>query len=924
MRPFAPARRAATAARIAWRDLRKDPRQGALVALLVALPATVLMAVAVVTASQQPTDAQRITAQLGSTEAWVQVVGPSGSQVSQSSMDPSMMSIDDAGGAVATSRDVSTVLPAGTSTLSLAHGNVFVAFDAAAAVGTFNAVTGPAWDPAFAGKYEVVAGRAPADDEIMVSSGLADRWGLQVGDAVAVGRGGPERSVAGIIATPHAVDVGQVFGSREALAPALEDTGDDVGEVAYLPDTVLDWQAVEALNADGVAVYSRAVAENPPRAYLDADEGQWAQAEDVGALVIGSGLGLLEVVLLAGAAFTVSMRRRQERLALLAATGASRGTLVSVGVWNGTLLGLAGGVIGVSAGVGIGAAWMWFIENWGDPYSQSWGLHVPGPPIAAVLAFTALSGALAALVPSIIVSRRDVMAGLRGSRTPSQVRRWPSVVGTVLAVSAVAVLGVAVRLRLAAWDVPESESYATDARAAQVTLTGVVMLFVAFIALTPSALRLAARVLGRVSLGARLATRDAARHYGRTVPVVAAIAVTVLMAGNVALAEVRNVEVYEAEETDQAQLGDAFVPLQEARFGDPEWADSEALLGRAIAAFPDAQALIVDQAQDSYGETGARASIARLPDESLCPVYDSETEMYDMSGVSRRDLAQDARCANQSGAQVWGLAVGGIAQLEYLIGRAATDAEAAVLDSGGAVALDPLLVGPDATEGSEGTVRIESYDVGGGAAVETSEPVVATDIPAIVATPEFWVSTYSVVLSPEAAELADVNVVPGHLYLQRDAGFTELEEAQLGAAMMREGEHYAYVARPIDWNVALIAYGSLVATLLVAAAAAGLALGLARAEARRDDLTLASLGASPRLSRSVAAWQGGILVGFAVGIGMVCAAALDVIRALEWSPAGEFAWDVLAVGFVAPPLIVGVAAWLMTKPAKPVHYRLAA
>lgn len=102
------------------------------------------------------------------------------------------------------------------------------------------------------------------------------------------------------------------------------------------------------------------------------------------------------------------------------------------------------------------------------------------------------------------------------------------------------------------------------------------------------------------------------------------------------------------------------------------------------------------------------------------------------------------------------------------------------------------------------------------------------------------------------------------------------------------------------------------------------ALGLARADARRDDLTLASLGASPRLARAVAAWQGGILVAFAVGIGMAGAVALDVIGAMSMAAPGPFAWGTLAIALVVPPLVVAGLAWLMTRAPQPVHYRLAA
>lgn len=938
MRPFAPARRAATAARIAWRDLRKDPRQGVLVALLVALPAVVLTTVSVVNASQQPTDAQRITQQLGATQAWVQVVGPVGAQVSQSLQDPMLMEVGDPSGdgsepvdglgatETAQVRDVVDLLPEGTRTLTIAPAQAYVAFDGADAADTLTTVVGPAWDPAFAGMYDVVTGSAPSDGQVMVSSELAERWGLEVGDTLTIGRGGAERSVAGIIAAPLLVDDGIVFGSDAALGTALSDSGMGPGPITYLPDLELDWDTVEALNADGVAVFSRAVVENPPQAYLDAAYTYGFDENAVsGGAIVGAGLGLLEVVLLAGAAFAVSMRRRQERLALLAATGAGRGALVSVGIWNGALLGLAGGLIGVPAGLAVGALWLWVLDTWGDVYTQVWGLQVTWWQLGAILVFTTASGALAALVPAIASARRDVMSALRGSRRPAKVRRWPAVIGAVLGVAAVAAFAFAMYLRKAAWNTPMDESFAVDARAEQVTLVGVVLLLAGLIALTPTALRVVARVLGPLGVSARIAARDAARHGGRTVPVVAAIAVTVILAGNVALETMRDKDLWEGSRFGQAQVGDGMVHLENWQGETPVYGDADALLERASEVVDDVEGVAIDQVASGYSAAAeSRVTIARYPDESLCPTWKPEIAMYEPGSMTKREIAEDPRCADEFGSEVRHLAVGGPEELAYILGRPTTEAENAMLASDGAVVVDPLIIGPDAKGGSEGTLRLESWDVGAGTELGQGEPTEVLDVPAIVGQPVTGVTEFRVVLSPQAAAAAGADVVPGILYLHREEGFTELEEDQIEAALMRDGEFHFWVERAIEAGEELTIWGSLIATLLVAGAAAGLALGLARADARRDDQTLSSLGASPRLARSVAAWQGGILVTFAVWSGLACAAVLDVIRAMERSTPGAFAWDVLVIGLVVPPLVVAGLAWVMTRAPKAVHYRLAA
>ncbi|MFV0634513.1 hypothetical protein [Demequina sp.] len=924
----ASARRAATSARLAWCELRRDPRQGLLVALLVALPATVLTTVSVVSQSQQPTPEQFMTSQLGANEAWVQIVGAEGAPVWMDPGNPAMYSVGDppnGDSLEADAREVADLFPDGTRILSLEPGNFYVASSDGELAGTFPATVGPAWDPAFAGMADVVAGSAPTDEQVMVSSALAKRWGLEVGDSVTVGRDGVAREISGVIDTPLSGDDGQIFGSEAALAPGLDSAGGAQPFPSYLPDLELDWDAVQALNANGVLVYSRAVTEDPPAEYLATAEASGESLDS--SILIGMGLGLVEVLLLAGAAFTVSMRRRQERLALLAATGAGRATLVGVGVWNGAILGLAGGLMGIPVGLGVAALWLWILETWGDVYSPVWGFHIAWLQLVAIAAFTTAAGALAALVPAIASARRDVLASLRGSRKPGKARRWPAVLGGVLVVGAGVALGVALRLRDAAWDAPFNESNSVDTAAAQATLAAALLLIAGALALTPAALRLTARVLGRVSLSARLASRDAARHLGRTVPVVAAIAITVAAAGNIALAEMRNAQYYDVTAGDalQAQPGDAYVSLSTWDDTGQVFVDAGPLTDVTQAEFPGTSALAIDVVQTDWDSTAEVAvAFARLPEESTCPAWDPEAQWFDYTRMTKRDFYGDVRCANGSSGEVYGLAVGGVEQFEYIAGRPPTTEEAAALSSGGAVVFDPLIAGPDAVGGDTGTMRVEVWEMGGDAPTGETAPVAETDVPVIVATPEAWVRQYPALLSPEAAASVGASVVPGTLYLHRDAGFTPLEQDELEAALMREGEHHVYVERPIDFGEGIIAWGSLIATLLVAGAAAGLSLGLARADARRDDLTLASLGASPGLARSVAAWQGGILVALAVWMGMAGAVMIDVVGALERSVSSEFAWGVLVIGVVAPPLVVAGLAWVMTKVPKAVHYRLAA
>ena len=103
------------------------------------------------------------------------------------------------------------------------------------------------------------------------------------------------------------------------------------------------------------------------------------------------------------------------------------------------------------------------------------------------------------------------------------------------------------------------------------------------------------------------------------------------------------------------------------------------------------------------------------------------------------------------------------------------------------------------------------------------------------------------------------------------------------------------------------------------------ALGLARADARRDDFTLASLGASPSLTRAAAGWRAAIIVATSLSIGMVVgitAGWVDGHRDVETTFSAP--WLTFAGALIAVPVRDGALAWVMTRTPKVIHYRLAA
>ena len=111
---------------------------------------------------------------------------------------------------------------------------------------------------------------------------------------------------------------------------------------------------------------------------------------------------------------------------------------------------------------------------------------------------------------------------------------------------------------------------------------------------------------------------------------------------------------------------------------------------------------------------------------------------------------------------------------------------------------------------------------------------------------------------------------------------------------------------------------------LITLGAAGIATGLAQADARADHATLAAVGATPGLRRTLAASQAlavaglgtllGLFAGFVPGLAFIAAIdSLDV----------AVPWVTLLEVLVGIPLLAAACAWLLTRSRLPLERRVA-
>ena len=124
------------------------------------------------------------------------------------------------------------------------------------------------------------------------------------------------------------------------------------------------------------------------------------------------------------------------------------------------------------------------------------------------------------------------------------------------------------------------------------------------------------------------------------------------------------------------------------------------------------------------------------------------------------------------------------------------------------------------------------------------------------------------------------------------------------------------------------AYGLGLLALVLAAAvitlgAAGIATGLAQADARADHATLAAVGADPRLRRTLSALQALLVAGLGtalgIAVGFVPAVALiGAVASLELT----VPWVPLLFVLVGLPCLAAAGAWACTPSRLPMERRI--
>ncbi|AWE51450.1 FtsX-like permease family protein [Streptomyces nigra] len=933
------------AVRIARRDAWRSKGRSFLVLAMIALPILGVSALDLTVRSAELTPAQRMERTLGAADARFSDARTAGVAILQ---DPAGEQSTPAGDYSSPGAswpdgptDVTKTIPAGSTVLTDSSGTAKLTTTHGLLQTEVRELA--AADPVARGIMRLQEGRFPEkNDEIAATTRFLESSGLSVGSTLTARGFDRTYVISGSYELPSDLTAQQVNALPGAfLAPyakAVEKAGLPKPDISttYLVKKAggFTWNTVQGINAKGVLVASRVVALDPPAdsevpLYQRKD---WANynsgGTDAAALAaVGTvvGLAMLEICLLAGPAFAVGARRSRRQLGLVGANGGARSHVRAIVLSGGLVIGVAAALVGIVLALVLTFALRPLLE---DYMGQRFGGFTVRPlELLAIAALAVLTGLLSAVIPAVTASRQTVLASLTGRRGVRRSNRVLPLIGfgAVLLGATIGLYGSVV-----------SDQFVLVAGGSAIAELGVV-------AMTPALVGLFGRAGRWLPLSPRLALRDAVRNRGRTAPAVAAVLAAV--AGTVA------VSTYAASRDAQS--------LAEYQASLPHGAVAALVTeegGRDVPAVRDAvqRTLPVDVRADVFriavgkpgcapygeGEGCGRFDVV-IPPANECPLWavspDGSDPAEKYTKEQRRALAKDWRCLSHAGNGIYveeGLLVADAPLLKVL----------GIDDPGAAKALaDGKLLSfhrPQVDRNGTVGIKLITDPKAADRAVEQNKPVPGE----LKSFPAYQVpgspDSYGVesVLSPAAAEAAGLTTVPLGAVFSTDRMPSTEQRQRLDAEIAKLGSNVELTVEEgwVDENK-LVLLALTVFAGLVTIGAAGIATGLAQADAEADLKTLAAVGAPPRVRRTLSGFQCGVIAAMGVVLGsaagLLPAVGLRLTEERErmrsyqealdqgWGGVGDappyvpivVPWETLAALLVAVPLGAALLAALVTR-----------
>jgi putative ABC transport system permease protein len=932
------------AIRIARRDAWRSKGRSFLVLAMIALPIVGVSAADLTVRSSQLSTEQSLERSLGAADGRLSDPGMGGEPIMQSPDGTNYSPVADFSDKPWPDgrTDPAKALPPGAKTLTDTTGSAKLRTTHGLLHTEIRELK--ATDPMAEGILDVVDGRLPQKaDEVAATTHFLESSGLKVGSAVtARGFDRPYR-IVGSYELPNALDTDQVNALPGAMLAPLDKALKAGGFSGTSPSTTIlatvsggfTWNIVKDINAKGVKVDSRAVALNPPadsEVPLFQQEG-WgnyevstaAKAAALAAVGTVVGLAMLEICLLAGPAFAVGARRSRRQLGLVGANGGDRRHIRAIVLGGGLVIGVAAAVVGTVLGLILTYLLQPVLEGYmGKRFGH---FDVRPLELLGIALLAVLTGLLAAIVPAITSSRQTVLASLTGRRGVRRSSRVLPVVG-LIAVT----LGAAIAL----YGSTMTDQFAVVAGGSALAELGVV-------ALTPALVGLFGRIGGILPLSPRLALRDAVRNRGRTAPAVAAVLAAV--AGTVAVATyaASSDAQGEAEYTARLPHGAVSMVIHEGGGRDvPAVRDTvQKLLPVDVRA--DVDRLVVGKPSCTRhdGDGCGRYDIV-VPKANECPLWawdptkPDEDPAQRFTKAERRKLAEDWRCEQNNGGGVYadgGLMIGD-AKLLKVLGIDDPAAEKA-LAAGQVVSFDKRNVNAR----GKVDIRLVTDTDAADRAAEKGEKIPGETKTFTAHQMPDTSESYGLplLLSPSAAKAAGMTTAPFGAYYTTDTMPSSEQRQRLDGELDKTGTAIdLHIEEGYTSENSIILLALTVFAGLITIGAAGIATGLAQADAEADLKTLAAVGAPPRVRRTLSGFQCGVVAAMGVVLGSA-AGVLPAIglrlteqrqqitwyeRALDegWGGAGSVPyvpivvpWATLAALLVAVPVGAALLAALVTR-----------
>lgn len=915
--------------RMARRDVRRHKGRSAIVALMAGLPIALLCFAFTMYATVTLTGAERIPYELGTAVASAQRPQPT-----QLEQDP-----DGNVGWTDGSAEPADALPIpGYSTDGdlAASGRAIGALTRGTAIAVGSAwgrVLLPNGNPEVTiGLLDPVARRTPlaqlatgrwpqSSREVVVSTTGASERGLPTSGSMEVLYNG-NRTTVTVVGTVTTKTHDQVLLPMPADAPTSSATQWLIERAAPMT-----WDEVRHLNRYGLVMLSAKVLRNPPPADEVPAVVTSGSTNDAGVWILGAVFLALIVILLTAPAFAVSASRQRRTLALAAANGAEQRQLRRAVLAQGVVLG--GLSVALGSVVGVGAA---YVVSQVLPVAQSWAgpWDVPWFMILGIAALGLASCVLAAMLPAIRLGRLDVVGVMKGQSVSPPLRRWVAWIGLALSVASAAFLLLAPMDRT---------NFVTMSPTREMCAAAVVGLCLGALMVVPWLLVTLARHASRFPIALRLAARDTARHRSRSIPTVAATLAA--MAAVVAtLISISSGNAYAARNyTAQTLPGEAYVSLWGDNPGDsaPIAEITSAITRVAPSLVATTLQVVTDpitmanNSPSATAPTAGEGTAVLLPGCTLEQALTSPANGWDSS----HPLPASERCNRYSSGQFGASSALGVLPRDEIVRRMGLNpAQQQQLDRGALVVLGSHLPSTTTVASAPYSFADDGSTTYGKVTTHANVPVIAvdrTDQSAAAAT-----VSVGVLATPQTAAALGWTrfLTPGALLVRDPSGSISRDtesainnQVTLSSFTVERG-YQSPLATPI-----LIIIGVFLALLLVTTLTS---TGLAMAEQRADDATMAAVGATRRTRRAMAAghayWLGIIATFFGGVAGVVIGQALARLAvggrmvSLNGEPSDPTVyittpWLTILAIVVLAPTAAALLAWLAVRRAPQVTRR---